>query len=391
MFSFLTILIPICLNVNTYLKKILQKNSFAKLTIIKAFGIIKQNCVRARKAGEVIGITIKEIAEMSGVSRGTVDRVLHNRPGVSQENIDKVNKIIKEYDYKPNFIAKALAIKQQKKKIGIILNCQGNRFFDDVLEGVYTAEKELLNFGTETEIIKLKGYVPEEQIKAIDDLVKKNIDGLIISPINDENIKNKLESLDIPVITCNMDIDIKNKVDYIGCDYNISGKIAGAVLNMYAFGKKINVGIVHGSKNIKGHIERYEAFKEVAGQCENVNIIDYFYTEDDSVTAYENTAKLLKQNAIDFIYVVASGIEGVIEAISESGREIYAITNDVLPVTIKYLEKDIIKATVYQHPFKQGYNAVSEMVSYICGGNINKNNYKINLEIITKYNIPIKN
>ena len=61
--------------------------------------------MRARKEGEKIGITIKEIAALAGVSRGTVDRVLHNRPGVSQENIDKVNKIIKEYDFKPNFIA----------------------------------------------------------------------------------------------------------------------------------------------------------------------------------------------------------------------------------------------------------------------------------------------
>lgn len=347
--------------------------------------------MRARKEGEKIGITIKEIAALAGVSRGTVDRVLHNRPGVSQENIDKVNKIIKEYDFKPNFIAKALAVKQKNKKIGIVLNCVGNSFFDDVLEGIYAAEKELSNFGTEIELIKLKGYVPDEQIRAIDDLVKKNIDGLIISPINDKNVKNKLENLDVPVITCNMDIDIKNKVDYVGCDYNISGKIAGAVLNMYAFGKKLNVGIVHGSKNIKGHIERYEAFKEVAGQCENVNIIDHFYTEDDSATAYEKTAEMLKQNDIDFIYVVASGIEGVMDAISKSDKEIYAITNDVLPVTVKYLKDDIIKATIYQHPFKQGYNAVSEMVNYICGGNINSSNYEINLEIITKYNIPIKN
>ena len=346
--------------------------------------------MRARKEGDKIGITIKEIAALAGVSRGTVDRVLHNRPGVSQENIDKVNKIIKEYDFKPNFIAKALAVKQKNKKIGIILNCIGNSFFDDVLEGIYTAEKELTNFGTETELIKLKGYVPEQQIEAIDNLMKKNIDGLIISPISDDSIKNKLESLDIPVITCNMDIDIKNKVDYVGCDYNISGKIAGAVLNMFAFGKKLNVGIVHGSKNIKGHIERYEAFKEVAGKCKNVNIIDYFYTEDNSATAYEKTVKMLEQNDIDFIYVVASGIEGVMEAISKSGKEIYAITNDVLPVTVKYLENNTIKATIYQYPFKQGYNAVTEMVNYICGGNMNSSNYEINLEIITKYNIPLR-
>ena len=340
--------------------------------------------------GDEIGITIKEIAELAGVSRGTVDRVIHNRPGVSQENIDKINKIIKEYDYKPDFIAKALAGKQKMTNIGIILNCIDNPFFDDVLEGFSAAESDFSNFVARTEFIRLKGYKPQEQIAAINELVEKNIDGLVISPVNDESVKKKLESLNIPIITCNMDIDIKNKIDYVGCDYTISGKIAGAVLNMYAFGKKINVGIVHGSKNIKGHIERYEAFKDVAGKCENINIIDHFFTEDDSQTAYEKTKTMLENNDIDFIYVVASGIDGVMEAISESDKEIYAVTNDVLPITVEYLKNDVIKATIFQHPFRQGYNALSEMINYICGGSINNSNYDIDLEIITKYNIPVK-
>ena len=76
------------------------------------------------------------------------------------------------------------------------------------------------------------------------------------------------------------------------------------------------------------------------------------------------------------------------QAIDESYKKIYAITNDVLPITIEYLKKDIIKATVYQHPFKQGYNSVTTLVNYIYRGNVNNRNLKINSELITKYNIP---
>lgn len=344
---------------------------------------------RARARGRWnMSITIKKIAELAGVSRGTVDRVLHNRPGVSKENIDRVNKIIKEYDFRPNSLAKALATKQKSKKIGIILNCVGNRFFDDVLNGIYEAKKELGNYGTTIIIKKLEGYIPEEQISAIDNMIKDKVDGLIISPINDKRVIEKIESLDVPVVTCNMDADISNKIDYVGCNYTISGKIAAAALVMHAFGRKLNVGIVHGSKNIKGHIERYEAFKDIAFQCENINIIDYFYTEDNNATAYEKTLEMINQYDLDFIYVVASGIDGVMEAIDKSEKVIYAITNDVLPVTIEYLKKDIIKATVFQHPFKQGYNAVSILINYIYKGYVNNNNLKINSELITKYNIP---
>ena len=45
--------------------------------------------------------TIKEIAELAGVSRGTVDRVLNNRGSVNEETAEKIRRIIRQLDYKP--------------------------------------------------------------------------------------------------------------------------------------------------------------------------------------------------------------------------------------------------------------------------------------------------
>nr|MCR4756140.1 LacI family DNA-binding transcriptional regulator [Lachnospiraceae bacterium] len=53
--------------------------------------------------------TIKEIARLSGVSRGTVDRVLNNRDGVSEETAERVRTIAKQLGYKPNKAGVALA------------------------------------------------------------------------------------------------------------------------------------------------------------------------------------------------------------------------------------------------------------------------------------------
>ena len=47
-------------------------------------------------------IRIKDIAERAGVSVGTVDRVLHDRPNVSKPARDKVEKALKEMNYQPN-------------------------------------------------------------------------------------------------------------------------------------------------------------------------------------------------------------------------------------------------------------------------------------------------
>ncbi|MCA1747721.1 MAG: LacI family DNA-binding transcriptional regulator, partial [Bacteroidales bacterium] len=54
-------------------------------------------------------IRIKDIAQMANVSPGTVDRVIHNRNGVSDATRKRIENIIEEYDYQPDIIAGALA------------------------------------------------------------------------------------------------------------------------------------------------------------------------------------------------------------------------------------------------------------------------------------------
>ena len=45
-------------------------------------------------------ITIRKIAELAGVSRGTVDKIVHDRAGVSDEVRAQVQKVIDESGYK---------------------------------------------------------------------------------------------------------------------------------------------------------------------------------------------------------------------------------------------------------------------------------------------------
>ena len=70
--------------------------------------------------------TMKEIAELSGVSRGTVDRVLNHRGIVNAETERKVLEIAKLLDYQPNKAGIALAA--QKKKSVSCFSAQKIRF-----------------------------------------------------------------------------------------------------------------------------------------------------------------------------------------------------------------------------------------------------------------------
>ncbi len=59
--------------------------------------------------------TIKDIADLAGVSRGTVDRVLNHRGDVNPKTVAKVNEIAQALNYRPNKAGLALAA--QKKNI----------------------------------------------------------------------------------------------------------------------------------------------------------------------------------------------------------------------------------------------------------------------------------
>ena len=87
--------------------------------------------------------TIKEIAALAGVSRGTVDRVLNNRGSVNPDTADKIREIARALEYKPNIAGLVLAAQKRKIKLGVVLFSADNPFFIDVEEGFWKKPRSL--------------------------------------------------------------------------------------------------------------------------------------------------------------------------------------------------------------------------------------------------------
>lgn len=65
-------------------------------------------------------ITVKEIAQLCGVSITTVSNILNNKPKVSEETRQKVLEVVKQTGYKPNYFAQGMR-KQKTRTIGIVV------------------------------------------------------------------------------------------------------------------------------------------------------------------------------------------------------------------------------------------------------------------------------
>src|SRR5512133_1806323 len=79
--------------------------------------------------------TIKQVADLAGVSTATVSRVLDENSGVSQELIDRVREAVRTLDYHPNRAARNLR-KRVAQTVGVVISDIQNPFFTSVVRGI---------------------------------------------------------------------------------------------------------------------------------------------------------------------------------------------------------------------------------------------------------------
>src|SRR5690606_35473536 len=90
---------------------------------------------------------VKEIARRANVSIATVDRVIHNRKGVSDATRQKINEIIKEIGFQPNILASRLASKKTNRFAFLIPNARETDYWQASLDGIERAYQEVKQYG----------------------------------------------------------------------------------------------------------------------------------------------------------------------------------------------------------------------------------------------------
>lgn len=146
----------------------------------------------------MIRTTLKDIAKRLNLSVGTVSKALKNYPDISQSTKDRVHALVKELNYKPNSFAQNLR-NRESKIIGLIIPQIVHHFFANIILGV-------------TEAAEKKGYLVivlesaesyEVEKKHIDLLIKRNVDGLLLS-LADNTIKynhiNDIIKMGMPIV-----------------------------------------------------------------------------------------------------------------------------------------------------------------------------------------------
>lgn len=337
--------------------------------------------------------TIKQIAELAGVSRGTVDRVLNHRGSVNPETAKKVEEIARQLNYKPNKAGIALAVQKKQLKIGIILFDEKNPFFEDVLAGIKKKAQDMDFYGCEF-VIRRVEMEAESQLRAMEQMEKDQVSGLIISAFNDIRVAEKISALTaegIPVVTVNTDIEGADRLAYVGSDEYRCGQTAGGLLGLITQGRA-QVGIITGSAKVLCHSRRIEGFQEVLERrYPSMEICAIRENEDDEIKSFAETEKLLDEKPyINALFLVAGGVYGACRAVLEKKLEhqIKIISYDTIDSTVDMVRKDVISATICQQPLVQGEMALEKLLTYLATGEVpdNEKNY-VDLSIKIRENL----
>ena len=323
-------------------------------------------------------MTIKEIARICGVSRGTVDRVVNRRGKVKPQTEEMILRVIAEHGYTKNTVAQALTVKKKEPVIGVILCSEGNSFFDDVIDGFRRAEEDLRDYGVTLILKTMAGHSVTRQLELIDEL-RSQISALVIQPINSRRIADSLLALKeagVPTVTVNTDIENSCRCCYVGSDYERGGAVAAGMMALVT-GGRANLGIIGGVDTLMGHVLRQKGFEEhLRAVCPQIRFLGSALAQDDPERAYRATRQMLDEHPqIDAMFIVAACVHDVCRAIIDAGREhdIRVVAYDDVPSTREMMRRGLVRAVVCQQPFEQGYRAAHEAFEMILSGQMTEN------------------
>lgn len=181
--------------------------------------------------------TIKEIARLAGVSIGTVDRAIHDRPEVSAETKRRIEAIMSSLGYAPNIMARQLALNKHCVLRAIMPRSdQDSGYWALCREGVDRAARDLAVYGVTIRVDEFDRHDAAAYGALLDDLAADPGDGFIIAPVSPDVLGPALGRLAKPAPYVFFDGSMEGAAPLcsVGQDAFAGGFLAARMLDMAA-------------------------------------------------------------------------------------------------------------------------------------------------------------
>lgn len=314
-------------------------------------------------------IRIKDLANALGISVGTVDRALKDRPEVSAATKEKVLKLARESGYRPDRLASVLSTKK-KLRVAVILPRGVTPFHREVKTGVQEEHS-----GLGENIIELEFFtflrLGSGESDAVRKATEKPLDGLIISSAAGAEVQGAIQPLleeGIPVVCVGTDVPALDTVANVTIDPFNSGSLAADLIGSYAQNDG-PIAIITGDLSVTNHREKVEAFHATMKEFFPARtILPVIEAHDDRSEAHTKSLQLFRSYAnLAACYVTTGNSIPVLKAMKETIPSApFVITTDLFPELLPFLRAGSVFGTLYQRPRSQGalaYRALYQQIN----------------------------
>lgn len=344
---------------------------------------------------------IKDIAELSGVSTGTVDRILHKRGKVSIEAREKVEKVLKEIDYHPNLIARSLALKKQYHLITVTPIVHAGSYWDQLCVGIEAAENDLFSYNVKVKRLYFDQYDKDSFDQLIPQIENTDCQGVVIATLFKESVLSLTKMLDkkeVPYVLIDAYIENTQAISYYGTPSFDSGYIAGRLifnqirndedLVIFKVSRKGNQASTQGQireegfrkylseKDYKGRI--YSLAIQAGDDDKNKELIHEFIHNHPQI----NKGIIFNSKA----YMIGNYLSD-----NDAREDFKLVGYDAIEGNIQYLKDGRITHLIAQRPEVQGVNCIKALFRHLV---LKEKNEPINympIDILMKENIQYYN
>ena len=320
-------------------------------------------------------VRIKDIAEKAEVSKGTVDRVLHNRGRVSEEARERVLRIIEEMNYEPNLIARTLKTNRVYNIAAIIPDPLIDPYWEAPKSGIEKAEKELRHYGISVYTYIFNPYNVDSFLKKANEATQMSPDGILLAPVFYREVLpffDQWSTKKIPYVLFNTQIPDAAPLSYIGQDSYQSGFLVAKLLT-FGLPDPCTLLVAHINEDIpnSAHLikkeEGFRSFFTEKGLQDKYRVIRLETGNPDSSLFTEQFNRIRQQYPnLKAIFVTNSKAYEVAFYLEKQHiTDIKLIGYDLLPKNLYYLETGIINFLINQNPKGQGYWGIQQLTDYL--------------------------
>jgi len=206
-----------------------------------------------------MSITTKDLARICGVSLGTIDRALRNRPGIKVETRAMILEKVREYGYKPNIVARNLK-SRRTSEIGLVVHDLDNEFFAEFVNAVQEIAWQR-DFFLQVAVSRRD---EKRERTALEHMAGRKVDGILLFPASrGPDFDAFLRGLGTPIVT------VANKVSdawpFVGLSDRPIQREATAEIIRRGYTRLYFVGPLNvspGKLNLYEVEERYAGFQE---------------------------------------------------------------------------------------------------------------------------------